>query len=55
MIVKPRKESLYKHLSYIAKGVRIDDDDLASTLRDKVDMVNLYADFTIPRKSTEKI
>ena len=53
VFVKPRGDDLYKRLTYIAKGMNIDDDIFASMLREKVDIENLIANFPIPRKSTK--
>ena len=47
--VKPREETFYSHLSYIAKGVTIDDPLLEKILNEKVDTRNLNALFPIPR------
>ena len=49
IFVKPRNNIRYKRLSYIAKGLTIDDDALASVLREKVDIAGPIADFPIPR------
>ena len=51
IFIKPRGCGLYKHLSYIAKGITIDDDFLAPLLQKKVDILGITADFPIPRKS----
>ena len=53
VFVKPRGDDLYKRLTYIAKGMTIDDDIFASMICEKVDAENLIADFTIPRKSID--
>jgi len=53
IFVKPRGDDLYKRLTYIAKGMTIDDDIFASMLRENIDIENLIADFPIPRKSRE--
>jgi len=53
IFVKPSGDNLYKRLTYIAKGITIDDDVLAPMLKEKVDTESLTADFPIPRKSTE--
>ena len=50
IFVKPREDALYSQLSYIAKGMSVDDPMLASILRMKVNMSNLYAEFPIPMK-----
>jgi len=52
IFVKPRGDDLYKRLTYIAKGMHVDDDIFASMLSEKVDLENLDADFQIPRKLT---
>ena len=51
---KPRNEILYKQLTYIGKGMTIDDSVLASVLRERVDEQNLTASFPIPRKSMQE-
>ena len=51
IFVKARHDSEYKTLTYIAKGLAVDDDALLPSLRGKVDMQNLTAAFPIPRKS----
>ena len=48
ILTKPRADSRYKRLTYIAKGMTIDNDILAPVLNDKVDTLNLVADFPIP-------
>ena len=53
IFIKPRGTELYKQLTYIAKGVMLDDDHLLPHLQDKVDIYNLTADFPIPRMSVE--
>jgi len=40
ILSKQRSDSLYNQLTYIAKGMAIDDDVFATTLRDKVDKLN---------------
>jgi hypothetical protein len=50
IFVKPRRDKEYKTLTYIAKGLTVDDDTLLPTLQGKVDMQNLTAAFPIPRK-----
>jgi len=52
IFVKVRNEALYKQLTYLAKGMTIDDDSIAPILLEKTDSSNLIADFPIPRKST---
>jgi len=51
--IKHRNENLYKHLTYIAKGVFIDDDILSLIVQEKVDSVGLAADSPIPRRAVE--
>lgn len=53
ILVKSCNDSLYKHLSYISKDMTIDDDVLAPILKEKADVMNLTADFPIPRKPAE--
>ena len=48
IFTKPRSEKMYKNLTYIAKGISINDNFLASILQEKVDIENLTATFTIP-------
>ena len=48
IFVKPRGDELYRQLTYIAKGMTIDDAVISSILQDKVDMENLIADFPVP-------
>jgi hypothetical protein len=48
IFVKQRTETLYTHLSYIAKGMTIDDDILTPILHKRVDIQNLTALFPIP-------
>jgi hypothetical protein len=50
---KPVKDAKYAELTYLAKGVTLDDDILSSILDTKVDTANLTAAFTIPRKIIE--
>lgn len=50
IFVKPRQNDKYSTLTYIAKGLTIDDDILQPVLREKVDMQNLTAAFPIPKK-----
>ena len=52
--IKPKKDEKYSTLTYIAKGVTIDDDILQAALQEKVDMQNLTAAFPIPRKENEE-
>jgi hypothetical protein len=53
IFVKPRSAALYKHLTYIAKGMTIDDGLFASVFQEKVEAEGLTASFTIPRKVSE--
>ena len=46
---KPRNEAYYSHMTYISKGTTVDDEILHSILH-RVDMKNLTAVFSIPRK-----
>ena len=48
---KKRLEEKYNILTYIAKGLTIDDNNLVTVLREKVDVQMLTATFPIPRKS----
>jgi hypothetical protein len=50
---KSIKDAKYAELTYLAKGVTLDDDILSSILEMKVDTANLTATFTIPRKIIE--
>jgi hypothetical protein len=50
IFVKPRSDESYKRLTYIAKGVTIDDENLQQIIKKKVDMQNLTASSPIPRK-----
>ena len=52
IFVKPRTDDLYRQLTYIAKGITIDDTAISSILQEKVDMEKLIADFPIPRKAS---
>jgi len=47
IFIKPRREALYKQLTYIAKGVTINDINLLPILREKVDLEDLTATFPI--------
>jgi hypothetical protein len=51
VFIKDRREEKYTRLTYIAKGLKIDDAIFKPSLRDKVDSVNLTAAFEIPKKS----
>ena len=53
IFVKPRNDIMYNQLTYIARGMAIDDDVLAPTLQEKVDIENLSADFPIQGKPIE--
>jgi hypothetical protein len=53
IFVKPRNNAFYTHLTYIAKGMMIDDSLFASVLQEKVDVAGLTASFTIPQKNSE--
>jgi hypothetical protein len=48
---KPRANEFYKRLTYIAKGVMIDDNIFKPILSEKVDTQNMTAMFPIPRKN----
>ena len=48
IFIKPRNADYYKRLTYIAKGMTIDDAVLALIIQEKVDITNLTADFPIP-------
>ena len=48
IFIKPRNADFYKRLTYIAKGMTIDDAVLALIIQEKVDITNLTADFPIP-------
>lgn len=48
---KKKQEEKYNILTYIAKGLTVYDNALATVLREKVDEQNLTATFLIPRKS----
>ena len=52
IFVKQRSEAMYRQLSYIAKGLTIDDMIYTSSFQQKVDISSLFADFPIPRKQT---
>ena len=49
IFTKPRNKALYENLTYIAKGLAIDDENLASVLSDMIDKNSLTATFPIPR------
>jgi len=49
MFVKNQKDSLYSHLTYIAKNLTIDDDIFNDIFQEKVELKNLNAKFAIPR------
>ena len=51
IFVKPRNDSMYATLTYIAKGLTLDDDAFLSVLRERIDLQNLTAAFPIPRRS----
>ena len=51
IFIKPRDDDLYKRLTYIAKGITIDDAAISVILQEKVNMANLIADFPIPKKT----
>lgn len=53
MFVKPKQDEKYTNLTYIAKGVTIDDAILQAVLKEKTDLENMTAAFPIPRKTTE--
>ena len=53
IFVKPRKDALYKQLSYMAKGITIDDNEIILNLSKKVDFKNLTATFPIPTKTSK--
>jgi len=48
IFVKYRHDAMYAKLTYIAKGVTVDDGILQKAIGDKVDLENLTADFPIP-------
>ena len=48
---KSKLDKKYTILTYIAKGLTIDDDVLSTMMRDKVDRQNLTATFSIPIKN----
>ena len=50
IFTKPREKALYSQLTYIAKGMTIDDPLLAPLLREKTDEQNLSAAFIIPKR-----
>ena len=51
IFVKPQNEKIYTHLTYIAKGMAIEDEILTPILKEKVDVENLRADFEIDKKT----
>jgi len=53
IFTKHKNSTKYMHLTYIAKGMTIDSTVISSTLREKVDIENLVANFPIPRDLTE--
>ena len=53
IFTKPRSDKLYKHLTYIAKGIFIDDNALSLITQEKVDSAGIVADSPIPRKPME--
>ena len=50
IFMKPRKSDLYRELTYIAKGMSIDDQRMKPLLQDKVEISALSAAFEIPMK-----
>ena len=50
IFIKHSGDKLYKRLTYMAGGVKIDDDAVLSAMRGKVDLAGLTADFDIPGK-----
>jgi hypothetical protein len=50
ILLKPRYDERYKHLTYIAKGITIDDIG-ESVLKERVDLDSMVAEFPIPRKA----
>jgi len=50
IFVKPAINSKYKQLTYIAKGINIDDDYLLQIMQYKIDLENVYASFKVPFK-----
>ena len=50
IFVKNRSDAEYTLLTYIAKGLAVNDDALQSILRGKVDIQNITAAFPIPKK-----
>ena len=53
IFTKPRNKTLYENLTYIAKDLTIDDDNLASVLSEKIDKNTLTATFPIPRSISD--
>jgi len=51
IFTKNKNSSKYMHLTYIAKGITIDDAVISSVFQEKVDIENLIANFTIPKKT----
>ena len=49
---KGKKEEKYRELTYIAKGVTVDNPILQTIINDKIDIENIYAKFEIPRLPT---
>jgi len=49
IFVKSKADILYKHITYIARGISIDDSFLAPVLKKKVDVTNIIAEFPVPR------
>ena len=52
IFVKLRGDAIYTQLTYIAQGMTIDDAVLATILQEKVDKLNLSADFPVLRTHT---
>jgi hypothetical protein len=50
MFIKETRDEKYKTLTYIAKGITIDDESLIPILKEKCNISEIKADFEIPRK-----
>ena len=55
IFVKHRDDCLYRRLTYIAKGLTIDDEDFVLTFQSKVDKKGLVSEFPLPRKETPSL
>lgn len=53
IFVKQKSDLLYNHLTYIAKGVTIED-ALLPAIQPKIDAINLLANFPIPTKKSDE-